>query len=69
MIAASNYLSATTENLAESTVMNYGTQTALDNNVPDFIIVSDSRLATQQSMGVIVCKKDSLQVMLARHNK
>ena len=35
VIAASAYLSAATVNLAEYTGMNYGTQAALDNKVPD----------------------------------
>ena len=35
----------------------------------DLIIVGDIRLAIQQCMGVIPCKKDLLQVMLARHNE
>ena len=58
MIAASAYPSSTTVNVAEYTGMNYEMQAALDNNVPDLIIVGDSRLAIQQCMGVIACKKD-----------
>ena len=69
MIAASAYLSTTTVNLEEYTGINWGTQAALDHNVTDLIIVGDSRIAIQQSMGVIACKKDSLQVQLAYQNK
>ncbi|KAG4050240.1 hypothetical protein PC123_g14511 [Phytophthora cactorum] len=46
--------------------MNNGVLAALD-NVTDLIIVGDSRLAAQQSMGVMACKKEALQVELARH--
>ena len=60
VIAANAYLETTTVNLAEYAGMNRGTQAALDNNVTDLIIVGDSRLAIQQSMGVIACKKASL---------
>ena len=69
VIAASAYLSAATVNLAEYTGMNYAMQAALENKVPDLIIVGDSRLAIQQCMGVIACKKDKLQDMLARRNE
>ena len=69
MIAASAYPSSTTVNVAEYTGMNYGMQAALENKVLDFIIVGDSRLAIQQCMGVIACKKESLQAMLDHHNK
>ena len=44
-------------------------QAALENKVPDLIIVGESRLAIQQFMGVIACKKDSLQTRIARHNE
>ncbi|KAE8905050.1 hypothetical protein PF005_g21588 [Phytophthora fragariae] len=47
--------------------MNHGVAAALDRGITDLIIVGDSRLAIQQSMGVIACKKDTLQVELARH--
>ena len=67
MIAANAYLESTTVNLAEYAGMNRGTQATLNNNVTDFIIVGDSRLAIQQSMGVIACINDSLQAELARH--
>ena len=61
-------MSATKVNLSEYTGMNYAMQAALENKVPDLIIVGDSRLAIQQCMGVIACNEDSLHVMLARHN-
>ncbi|KAE8980835.1 hypothetical protein PR001_g24180, partial [Phytophthora rubi] len=66
-IAASAHLSSTTVNIAEYTGMNHGVAAALDRGITDLIIVGDSRLAIQQSMGVIACKKDTLQVELARH--
>ncbi|GMF52772.1 unnamed protein product [Phytophthora fragariaefolia] len=49
--------------------MNNGVVTALKRGVSDLIIVGDSRLAIQQSMGVITCKKDALQDELARHKE
>ncbi|KAI9981758.1 hypothetical protein PInf_009528 [Phytophthora infestans] len=66
-IAASAYLSSTTVNIAEYTGMNNGVLAAIDRGITDLIIVGDSRLAIQQSMGVIACKKETLQVELARH--
>ncbi|KAI9994780.1 hypothetical protein PInf_011611 [Phytophthora infestans] len=64
-IAASAYLSSTTVNIAEYTGMNNGVLAAIDRGITDLIIVGDSRLAIQQSMGVIACKKETLQVELA----
>ncbi|KAI9998095.1 hypothetical protein PInf_002429 [Phytophthora infestans] len=66
-IAASAYLSSTTFNIAEYTGMNNGVLAAIDRGITDLIIVGDSRLAIQQFMGVIACKKETLQVELARH--
>ncbi|GMF52143.1 unnamed protein product [Phytophthora fragariaefolia] len=66
-IAASAHLSSTTVNIAENTGMNNGVVAALQCGVSDLIIVGDSWLAIQHSMGVIACKKDALQVELARH--
>ncbi|KAI9982221.1 hypothetical protein PInf_008116 [Phytophthora infestans] len=66
-IAASAYLSSTTVNIAEYTVMNNGVLAAIDRGITDLIIVGDARLAIQQSMGVTACKKETLQVELARH--
>ncbi|POM62384.1 LOW QUALITY PROTEIN: reverse transcriptase [Phytophthora palmivora] len=68
-IAASAYLSSTTVNLAEYTGMNNGVKAAIDRGVTDLVIVGDSRLVIQQSMGVIACKKETLQVELARHKE
>ncbi|GMF42806.1 unnamed protein product [Phytophthora lilii] len=49
--------------------MNNGVKAALDHGVTDLIIVGDSRLAIQQSMGVIACRKETLQVQLMRHKE
>ncbi|OWY93681.1 hypothetical protein PHMEG_00036839, partial [Phytophthora megakarya] len=51
--AASAYLEATTVNMAEYSGMNNGVQAALDIGATDLVIVGDSRLAIQQSLGVI----------------
>ncbi|GMF14699.1 unnamed protein product [Phytophthora lilii] len=69
VIAASAHLSSTTVNIAEYTGMNNGVKAALDHGVTDLTIVSDSRLAIQQSMGVIACRKATLQVQLMRHKE
>jgi ribonuclease HI len=68
-IAASAYLSSTTVNNAEYTGMNNGVKAAVDRGVRDLIVIGDSRLAIQKSMGVIACKKYSLQVELAHHKE
>ncbi|GMF56526.1 unnamed protein product [Phytophthora fragariaefolia] len=68
-IAASAHLPSTTVNIAEYTGMNNGVVAALQRGVSDIIIVGDARLAIQQSMGVIACKKDVLSVELARHKE
>ncbi|GMF38680.1 unnamed protein product [Phytophthora fragariaefolia] len=68
-IAASAHLPSTTVNIAEYTGMNNGVVAALQRGVSALIIVGDSRLAIQQSMGVIACRKDALQVELARHKE
>ncbi|GMF47172.1 unnamed protein product [Phytophthora fragariaefolia] len=50
--------------------MNNGVMAALERVLTDLIIVGDSRLAIQQSMGgVMACKKEALQLELARHKK
>ncbi|POM69153.1 Hypothetical protein PHPALM_14593 [Phytophthora palmivora] len=51
-IAASAYLSSTTVNLAEYTGMNNGVKAAIDRGVTDLVIVGDSQVAIQQSMGL-----------------
>ncbi|GMF27072.1 unnamed protein product [Phytophthora fragariaefolia] len=68
-IAASAHLPSTTVNIADYTGMNNGVIAALQRGVSDLIIVGDSRLAIQQYMGVIACRKDALQVELARHKE
>ncbi|POM66574.1 Hypothetical protein PHPALM_17546 [Phytophthora palmivora] len=67
--AASAYLEATTVNLAEYAGMNNGVQAALEHTTEDFVIVGDSRLAIQQSLGVIACLKESLLTQLNRHRE
>ncbi|GMF17649.1 unnamed protein product [Phytophthora fragariaefolia] len=69
VIAASAHLPSTTVNIAEYIGMNNGVMAALERGLTDRIIVGDSRLAIQQSMGVVACKKGALQLELARHKK
>ncbi|GMF55598.1 unnamed protein product [Phytophthora fragariaefolia] len=69
VIPASAHLPSTTVNVAEYTSMNNGVMAALERGLTDLIIVGDSRLATQQSMGVMASKKEALQLELARHTK
>ncbi|GMF39978.1 unnamed protein product [Phytophthora lilii] len=69
VIAASAHLSSTTVNIAEYTGMNNGVKAALNHGVTNLIIVGDTRLAIQQSMGVIACRKETLQVQLMRHKE
>ncbi|GMF59144.1 unnamed protein product [Phytophthora fragariaefolia] len=69
VIAASAHLPSTTANIAEYTGMNNGVMAALERGLTDLIIVGDSRLAIQQSMGVMACKMEALQLELARHKK
>ncbi|GMF90369.1 unnamed protein product [Phytophthora fragariaefolia] len=49
--------------------MNNGVMAALEEGLTDLIVVGDARLAIQQSMGVMACKKEALQLELARHKK
>ncbi|OWZ06919.1 hypothetical protein PHMEG_00020759, partial [Phytophthora megakarya] len=67
--AASAYLETTTVNMAEYSGMNNGVQAALDIGPTDLVIVDDSRLAIQQSLGVIACKKESLMTQLNCHRE
>ncbi|OWY95188.1 hypothetical protein PHMEG_00034873 [Phytophthora megakarya] len=60
---------ATTVNMTEYSGMNNGVQAALDIGATDLAIVGDSRLAIQQSLGVIACKKESLMTQLNRHRE
>ncbi|GMF63422.1 unnamed protein product [Phytophthora fragariaefolia] len=57
VIAASAHLPSTTVNIAEYTGMNNGVMAALERGL------------TEQSMGVMACKKEALQLELARHKK
>ncbi|KAE8881853.1 hypothetical protein PF005_g28282 [Phytophthora fragariae] len=67
VIAASAYLEATTVNLAEYAGMNNGVSAALGLAITDLVIVGDSRLAIQQSLGVIACRKETLMAQLNHH--
>uniref|UniRef100_H3H606 Uncharacterized protein n=1 Tax=Phytophthora ramorum TaxID=164328 RepID=H3H606_PHYRM len=67
--AASAYLETTTVNLAEYAGMNNGVSAALEHGAEDLVIVGDSRLAIQQSLGVMACRKESLMVQLNRHRE
>ncbi|GMF22670.1 unnamed protein product [Phytophthora fragariaefolia] len=68
VIAASAYETITV-NLAEYNGMNTGVLAALDLGTDDLIIVGDSRLAIQQSLGVIACQKESLMAHGNWHNE
>ncbi|OWZ23625.1 hypothetical protein PHMEG_0001477 [Phytophthora megakarya] len=67
--AANAFLESTTVNVAEYSVMNNGVTAALDYGAEELVIVGDSRLAIQQSLGVIACKKDSLMAKLYHHRE
>ncbi|OWZ08744.1 LOW QUALITY PROTEIN: reverse transcriptase [Phytophthora megakarya] len=69
VIAASAYLKQTTVNIVEYSGMNHGVIAALEHGAEDLVIVGDSRLAIQQSLGVIACHKDSLITLLNRHRE
>ncbi|KAE9268092.1 hypothetical protein PF001_g29802 [Phytophthora fragariae] len=69
VIAASAYLEATTVNLAEYAGMNNGVSAALGLAITDLVIVGDSRLAIQQSLGVIACRKETLMAQLNHHRE
>ncbi|KAG3076153.1 hypothetical protein PI125_g21583 [Phytophthora idaei] len=49
--------------------MNQGVKAVTDNNIDDLIITGDSRLAIQQSLGVIACRKETLQPKLNHHKE
>ncbi|OWZ24539.1 hypothetical protein PHMEG_000430 [Phytophthora megakarya] len=57
VIATSAYLEQTTVNMAEYSGMNHGVIAALEHGAEVLVIVGDSRLAIQQSLGVIACRK------------
>ncbi|KAG2759090.1 hypothetical protein PC116_g26538 [Phytophthora cactorum] len=67
--AASAFLESTTVNIDEYTGMNQGVKAAINNNIDDLIIVGDSRLAIQQSLGVIACLKETLLTQLNHHKE
>ncbi|KAE9172150.1 hypothetical protein PF002_g29640 [Phytophthora fragariae] len=69
VIAASAYLETTTVNLAEYAGMNNGVSAALGLAITDLVIVGDSRLAIQQSLGVIACRKETLMAQLNHHRE
>ncbi|GMF24849.1 unnamed protein product [Phytophthora fragariaefolia] len=49
--------------------MNNGVRSSIEHRVTDLIIVGDSRLAIQQSMRVIACRKETLQLKLTQHKE
>ncbi|OWZ06938.1 LOW QUALITY PROTEIN: reverse transcriptase, partial [Phytophthora megakarya] len=69
VIAASAYIEQTTVIMAEYSGMNHGVIVALEHVAEDLVIVGDSRLAIQQSLGVIACRKDSLMTLLHPHRE
>ncbi|OWZ00670.1 hypothetical protein PHMEG_00028090 [Phytophthora megakarya] len=69
LIAASAYLEQTTVNMAEYSGMNHGVIAALGHGAEDLVNVGDSRLAIQQSLGVLACRMDSLMTLLNRHRE
>ncbi|KAI9984221.1 hypothetical protein PInf_005521 [Phytophthora infestans] len=69
VIAANAYLSATTVNEAEYTGMISDVKAAIAHGVEDLVIVGDSKLAIQQSLGVIACRKETLLALLNIHKE
>ncbi|GMF33623.1 unnamed protein product [Phytophthora lilii] len=69
VIAVSAYLEKTTVSIAEYTGMNNGVLAAIDHGAEDLVVVGDSRLTIQQSLGVIACRKKSLMTQLSRHKE
>ncbi|KAG3052034.1 hypothetical protein PC121_g17507 [Phytophthora cactorum] len=69
VIAANAYLPSTTVNVAEYTGMNNSVKAAIAHGAEDLVIVGDSRLAIQQSLGVIACRKESLLTLLNIHKE
>ncbi|GMF54705.1 unnamed protein product [Phytophthora fragariaefolia] len=68
-IAASAYLENTTVNPAEYMGMNEGLRAVQAYGATDLVVVGDSRLAIQQSLGVIACLKESLLTQLNIHRE
>ncbi|ETN15236.1 hypothetical protein PPTG_22098 [Phytophthora nicotianae INRA-310] len=69
VIAVNAYLPSTMINLAEYTGMNNGVKAALAHGAKELVIVGDSRLAIQQSLRVIACRKESLTALLNTHKE
>ncbi|OWZ11274.1 hypothetical protein PHMEG_00015731, partial [Phytophthora megakarya] len=55
--------------MAEYRGMNHGVMAALEYGAEDLVIVGDSKLAIQQSLGVIASRQDSLMALLSRHRE
>ncbi|GMF36296.1 unnamed protein product [Phytophthora fragariaefolia] len=68
-IAVSAYLENTTVNQAEYMGMNEGLRAAQAYGATDLVVVGDSRLAIQQSLGVIACLKESRLTQLNIHRE
>ncbi|KAG6614481.1 reverse transcriptase [Phytophthora cinnamomi] len=69
VIAANAYLEKTTVNIAEYTGMNNGVLATIEHGAEDLVVVGDSRLAIQQSLGVIACRKESPMAQLNHHKE
>ncbi|KAG3146175.1 hypothetical protein PC128_g24061 [Phytophthora cactorum] len=69
VVAANANLPSTTVNVAKYTGMNNGVKAAISHGAEDLVIVGDSRLAIQQSLGVIACRKESLLTLLNIHKE
>ncbi|GMG16075.1 unnamed protein product [Phytophthora fragariaefolia] len=68
-IAVRAYLESTTVNEAEYMGVNEGLRAAQAYDVTDVVVVGDSRLAIQQTLGVIACLKESLLTQLNIHRE
>ncbi|GMF24391.1 unnamed protein product [Phytophthora fragariaefolia] len=68
-IAASAYLESTAVNQAEYMGMNEGLRAAQAYGATDLVVVGDSRLTIQQSLGVIACLMESLLTQLNIHRE
>ncbi|GMF15069.1 unnamed protein product [Phytophthora fragariaefolia] len=68
-IAARAYFESTTVNQAECMDMNEDLRAAQAYGVTDLVVIGDSRLAIQQSLGVIPCLKESLLTQLNIHRE
>ncbi|GMF44554.1 unnamed protein product [Phytophthora fragariaefolia] len=68
-IAVSAYLESATVNQAEYMGMNEGLRAAQAYGATDLVVVGDSSLAIQQSLGAIACLKESLLTQLNIHRE